>query len=192
MDLSRKLKNIFLGTLIILFSGNCNGQKNKRQEVVNLFLEKARSRDVKMFYGLVLVPRKYNSNTNEYELSRLVAEFSIQENREQINLPIIKEGMTDNEIDSLPFSYGIEKLSLKKDIEIDSAKKYIINVVSLYRELKVMEIISHPDLGEFIRFKLGAQVELIYKERLGKVYNNYWKEYFHTASSIGGNWYIKE
>jgi hypothetical protein len=189
MGRDRRFKIIIF--LISILTIACYSQEKKKLGEADEFLKAIENKNVEIFYDLFLIPRKFNKEHNRYHLGRLVAEFSVNGKREQINLPIIREKMSNSEVAALPFYNNVKAYSLRKAITIDSAKRHITKVVSLYDELNVIEIVSHPDLGRFIRFKIDTKNELVYKEREADVYHNYWKDYFKTALKLNDKWYFR-
>jgi len=189
MEVNKKLK--FLMVLNIIFAIGCQSQEKKRSEKAENFLKKVEYENIAMLYDLVLIPRKYNSDSNKYQLGRFVSESYVKGNREQIDLPVITKEMRESEMQLLPFYNNIYKFAAAKSITIDSAKKYIVAVTALYEKLNIVEVISHPDLGRFIAFKINSSDELIYKEEDAEVYHEYWKNYFKRTPKFGNNWYFR-
>jgi len=188
MEAGKEIK--FLLVFVIMFMVGCQAQEKKRTESAEKFLKIAQDKNIEVFYDLVLIPRKLNSESNKYQLGRLVYESNVNGNREQIDLPVIRKEMKETEVQLLPFYNNIHKFSTAKGITVDSAKKYISQVVTQYEELNVIEITSHPDLGRFIVFKINNSDELIYKEEEAPVYHEYWRKYFATALKLKPQWYF--
>lgn len=189
MEVGKKIKLLLVFITISVLG--CHSQERKGPEHAKEFIKDLENVNVEIFYSMILIPRRFNPDLDRYQLGRLVYEFIVSENRQQIDLPVIKKEMKDDEIEQLPFYNNIKQFSTTRGITIDSAKVFISDVVSHYEALKVVEITSHPDLGRFIRFKINTSDELVYKEDDANVNHEYWQKFFKTALKLADKWYFR-
>ncbi len=180
--------SIFLMFVSLFSMCTTRTSENKVQDFYRL----AEDENIDVFFNLTLIARNFNSQTKRYDLARVVSERIVNGITESLDLPFIRCEMKISDIEKVPFYSNIEVYAKQNGITQDSVKRYLIKVSSLYDKLKVINIISRPDLGKFIRFKISSDEDVIYLPDVSLVYNDYWNNFFQSSTKLKAKWYFRK
>lgn len=150
------------------------------------FVSDNKNRNFEMLLGVVIEARNQRNDTLHYYYSHTFI------NNDSIDIPSYEDFDDLIENNKAHYSKEIAKLAKAKDVtssfSIANAKEYSRQLDSVYKELGVVNTISLPASGRFIRFTLAPGCTVYYLEDSSTL-TPYWKEHFGKISKVDDKWF---
>jgi len=174
------MKEIFLLSLIIF--GSCSHEKAYPEK----FILDNKNRNLDMLFGVVIEARNKRNDTLHYYYSHTFI------NNDSINIPSYEYFDDFIEEEKEYYLKEVAKLAIAKGVtsrlSISYAKEYSKKLDSLYKGLGVINIISLPNTGRFIRFTLSPDCVVYYLEDVSTL-TPYWKDFFSKIEKSEERWF---
>lgn len=177
------MKNFVL-IFLLFFIGSCKSQTEKTQS----FIQMSMNKDLSILFNVSIEARNKNNNEFHYYYSHIILKT------DTLTIPSFEYFDDFHKKDSNTYNKAFIKLckykGVEKNLYFDYAKEYAKKLDKIYKELKVINIISNPNRGHFIEFDLDNNCRVYYIENT-KSLMPYWKDKFNKFRKVDERWYYE-
>lgn len=172
-----------LQILIIIFLGSCTNKSTVAEKFINNF----KGKNLNSLFNVVIEARNERDGNFHYYYS-----YTFR-NKDTLMIPSFEFYDSFVKKDS-SFHDDIYKLCKYDCVDNEKAFSYAKNYASklqeIYNELGVINSISNPNLGRFIKFTLNPSCTVYYLED-STTLTTYWKEHFSRIKKVDNKWYYE-
>ncbi|AEE51740.1 hypothetical protein [Haliscomenobacter hydrossis] len=165
----------------------CKARDNACSVAQQYFFKRVDKIDLSQFYGLYITLRGKNSDGS----MRIRAIELRLENGERIGIPgyefDVKEASPDVFSNIIKFA---KHFGQKEEDAMSFCIEYCRKMTKIVNKLRVQEIKSNLELGEFIIFRFSSDCALVYKKKNANVKNSKWQSVFSDKNKISEQWYF--
>ncbi len=155
---------------------------------------KEKESEIDFFHKIYVQARGIDPNDSIYRITKI--DLKINDST-TITLPGIKNYMTEEQIESLPFNENVMEFGKLNNLtpkqSKDSVRTLSLKVIGLMSELKAYKIVGNPQgVGHFIIFSVTSEYDVIYVPDTSKVSHEYWKIFFQSDNKFDKYWYYRK
>ena len=174
----------------LLFFTACE-KKVKTFDKPEEFILNAKGKDLSNLFNTVIEARNESKGAFHYTYVQVFE----KNGKDTFNLPSFEfydEIVHPNSLYKIGEMYEFAKnRGIDKKMAFQFSKEYVKKIDNLYKELRVINVISLPESGRFIRFTINKKFKVYYLED-SKTLTPYWKGYFSKLKKAEPKWFYEE
>ena len=181
--------------LIVIISGlfffTACEKKVKTFDKPQEFILNAKDKDLSNLFNTVIEARNESEGAFHYTYVQVFE----KNGKDTFNLPSLEfydEIARPNSLYKIDEMYEFAKSrGINKKMAFQFSKEYLKKIDDLYKELRVINVISLPKSGRFITFTINKKFKVHYLDNY-QTLSKYWQNYFTKLNKVSPKWFYEE